>query len=65
VFTFVEIRNRFKFEMKPLSKPFENHYFPFMENILGFEIDFKFDVNSKILFSKEAPKSLISKILKI
>jgi hypothetical protein len=36
-----------------------------MENILGFEIHFKFDVNSKILFSKEAPKSLIPKILKI
>jgi hypothetical protein len=56
VFAFVEIQIRFKFKTKTPSKPFENHCFPFLENILGFKIRFKFDFVSKPDFEKNLQK---------
>jgi hypothetical protein len=57
----------FKSVLDLFSKPklcrslFQNHCFPFLENIIGFKIRFKFDFDSKPYFEQKLRKALFLK----
>jgi hypothetical protein len=61
VSAFIWIHIRFNFKTKTLSKPFQNHWFSFLENILGFKIWFKFDFDSKLYFEQKLRKVVFLK----
>jgi hypothetical protein len=61
VSAFVRISIDFNFKAKDPSKPFQNHCFPFLENIIGFKIRFKFDFDSKSYFEQKLQKAIFLK----